>query len=640
MDFFETKDVPEYLNTEIDNEGRLLSYTNPDGSHYSHNLHSETIDSKVEKEEGKSLIQQEVSEGFSTIDDVENRKEIVLDPENQILSYRDKKGMLHEEVGIATNKLELSPEGMTDFQRALKESGFSGGTGDWSDSDTLMLPIPSTLAIMNLEISHIPITKEEKITGVLTYWDKEGNYFKKPVEEVGLQGRSSLGAPKKNFAFDLSDCKIKFGNWVMQDSFHIKAWYFDIFRGKADVAYDYFDALAAHKRSYIQKRPWLQSIASTYDILGGEKNADMDFNSEAKGVPAGFPVEFYINGDYYGIMTLNLKKHRDNYAMNKKTAAHIHIDPDSMGGMLDGGGIPWTQFEIRNPKNLVDVNGDPYDGDNPKELTGDTSVDKNSAKVKGYIEGFNTKNGQIVAASSDTTLYETVYDVDWVIDYLIFGNVVFDGDGVWTNTQWCTWDGKKWFPMPYDMDQIFGNTYRGNFITTVDRKLDRDIIGKNYRAAAFSRIIFTEYYDRFKARYKELRDDNIISTNYIMSMLKTWSDKIGVTNMKLELERWPETPCYRKPNTNAQWKFLGENYTGLPSTNYSNDIEYQVDAVVRYTDGYYYQCIEVCQGITPVSEFFVNEPTSGGFFDSLERTEMWLEARIAFLDSEFNYSNI
>jgi hypothetical protein len=69
----------EYLAVERDAEGKVLSATNPDGSHYIHNVKSETILTQIEEKT-----------------DIENRQEMTLDGEGHILSYRDKNGVKHE----------------------------------------------------------------------------------------------------------------------------------------------------------------------------------------------------------------------------------------------------------------------------------------------------------------------------------------------------------------------------------------------------------------------------------------------------------------------------------------------------------------------------------------------------------------
>lgn len=79
LDVFSLQDNEEYLAVEKDADGRVLSATYNDGSHYIHNAKSETIPTE-----------------FSHIEDPEGRNEITTDAEDKILAYRDSVGVRHE----------------------------------------------------------------------------------------------------------------------------------------------------------------------------------------------------------------------------------------------------------------------------------------------------------------------------------------------------------------------------------------------------------------------------------------------------------------------------------------------------------------------------------------------------------------
>ncbi len=79
LDVFSLQENPEYLAVEKDADGKILSSTNSDGSHYIHNAKSETIPTE-----------------FSHIEDPEGRTEITTDAEDKILGYRDSEGVRHE----------------------------------------------------------------------------------------------------------------------------------------------------------------------------------------------------------------------------------------------------------------------------------------------------------------------------------------------------------------------------------------------------------------------------------------------------------------------------------------------------------------------------------------------------------------
>lgn len=102
LDIFSLQENPEYMAVEKDADGKVLSATYNDGSHYSHNLKSETIDDKVNKEQGKSLIDSDVAGAHSAFEDPEERFNMELDSESRVLSYRDKNGIKNENVGFNT----------------------------------------------------------------------------------------------------------------------------------------------------------------------------------------------------------------------------------------------------------------------------------------------------------------------------------------------------------------------------------------------------------------------------------------------------------------------------------------------------------------------------------------------------------
>lgn len=79
LDVFSLQENPEYLAVEKDADGRVLSATNPDGSHYIHNAKSETI-----------------PEEFLHIEDKENRTEITTDANGKVLGFRNSDGTRYE----------------------------------------------------------------------------------------------------------------------------------------------------------------------------------------------------------------------------------------------------------------------------------------------------------------------------------------------------------------------------------------------------------------------------------------------------------------------------------------------------------------------------------------------------------------
>lgn len=79
LDVFSLQENPEYMAVEKDAEGKVLSATYNDGSHYIHNAKSETIPTE-----------------FEHIEDPEGRTEITTDADGKVFGYRDSEGTRHE----------------------------------------------------------------------------------------------------------------------------------------------------------------------------------------------------------------------------------------------------------------------------------------------------------------------------------------------------------------------------------------------------------------------------------------------------------------------------------------------------------------------------------------------------------------
>jgi hypothetical protein len=378
-----TKDN-DWMNVEIDSEDKILGGRKRSG------VKKEII--------GFETPYIDVDGNVSnTIDDSDERVEIKTDSTGKILSYRDKKGVLHEEAGIETknaiignaeikggsailDELNLTEEAMTEFQQVLIDSGFDpNNVLDWSNAKSLEIGLPrcAIVNITNADGTAVwPTSKPGRwdynpgVNGAFKYylefWDMQGNYFKKEII-LDAQGSSSMAFTKKNGGFDITNnngwddddtFKLKIGDWVAQDSFHLKAYYVDYLRGGAVVAYQLADEIYKTRGCY-KDRPWKKALVDYASIPpyglseDGTSDLSLQVDTGARCMPDGFPCIVYLNGEFYGIYCWQLKKHRDNYHMTKDNPLHIHLDGQIDYSSMFDGSINWTLFEVRNPKNLV-----------------------------------------------------------------------------------------------------------------------------------------------------------------------------------------------------------------------------------------------------------------------------------------------
>lgn len=559
LDVFSLQDNEEYLAVEQDAEGKVLSATNPDGSHYIHNVKSETIPTE-----------------FSHIEDPEGRTEITTDAEDKILGYRDSEGTLNE-AKIAVNNLLIKNK--KSFLYENRRNGFDVSPIDYSFETELHISQPTCAKVNFSGVDNIPQEKFANAHGYMEFWDMNGNYFKKEVI-MNAQGRSSLGFPKKNIAIDIcnnngfddSDTfKLQIGDWVPQDSFHLKGYINDPFRGICPVSYKLYDEIVK-TRGIFNDYVWKRAIVNTSNITETSNGAETQeetakqFDTGARCFPDGFPCIVYLNNEFYGIYSWQLKKHRDNYHLDKKNADNIHLDGNITDvSILNANGDAskigwnaldvWHGFEIRNPKNLILMNGSKYDSDfNAGELIDDSSSaynpsDKNhilSSKVKKHILELSKVMTKLSDAKSTYDLsskdnsdkemfksvFETYFDIDNLIDYLILSDVVRHADGFGDNWQWFTYNGVKWYIGLYDTDMILGN--QAGLVQTIDPPLDHHVC-QTYQY----KYLLEFYTDELQARYKELRDIKIIDADHICNLIKEWMDRIGNRSVfEKEWNKW------------------------------------------------------------------------------------------------------
>lgn len=647
LNVFSLQDNEEYLAVEQDAEGKILSTTNPDGSHYIHNAKSETI-----------------PEEFSHIEDPEGRMEITTDSDNKVMSYRDSQGKKHEHdmdiANLDVSNLNLKGNSVNNIQDALKANGFDVKTPiDWSDyisndgKNPLYIPEPRCARINISGIDSMPTSKYANNKAYFEMWDMQGNYFKKRVI-INAQGNTTMQYPKKSFACDFFDndwdgdvFAMKIGDWVAQDSFHFKAQYLDFFKGISIVAYKIVQEVWA-SRSPIYSNPWKKALLANQSITSGSfENQGIDDlslqkDTGAKCVPDAFPCVVYLNGEFYGLFNWALKKHRDNYHMNKSSGLHIHIDGGNYPFLIP---LDWTKFEVRNPKGLLTnvpkgSGFEKYDGDFPKELLGkdtdgyDTSNKTHilSNQVKEAVVEFNTLGRTLNAMGKeegDKYLAEH-YDLNNLIDCYVMQYVFADEDEE-NNWQWVTYDGKRWYVCEYDKDRTFGQTYHCRGVIPANSKLNAiNINTENYPF----KFLYTYHKEEIKARYEELKALGIFTPEHFISLLKDWVDRFSSADFKLEYKKWSESPSNRNDLVDREhWKVI--DYSYATTNSYDNNKTYKVGETCFYGKLLYtkFECIKESTGNPPQTGFYNEKPYDMGYHDSIWRVIKFIIERFEYVDA-------
>lgn len=609
----EYEENAEYIRAYVDGEGRFLWGIKADGSidwakgvpyviqdfvDKKYALSKEQIDfltahlTDLENVVNKDLFSLLTAKLAS---DCDGNMEMTVDAEQKILAWRSEDGVRHENKMQIEQSLSLSQSAMSEFIKSLIASGFSVNNPiDLSNEKKITIPLPRYCAVVNVisPIGSLAVNKTQDIPCEIEYLDKSGNYFKKYII-LNAQGSSSMAYIEKNQSIDIfndedrtESCDLIFGNWVAQDSFHWKCYYIDVFRGICNVAYKWCEevikAMNCRNNRIIKKYDEITEFQSSGQFA-------TDFGDGALCHPDGFPFELYINGEYYGLYVWNLKKHRKNYSMKKNDYNAVLLDGDINNDTFFDGSIDWSKIELRNPKDLVTMNGGEYDGDNPQELIDSTSsaYDANNsthvktASVKAMLQRQADAISQIKASTnvdSARALYESYYDKTMMICYFIAANVLYHADGLRKNWIW-TFYGDIAAPSFYDMDTIFGRMWMGTYIYPNSTET---ILGIDSDIPVLSELVRL-YKSEIDATYQMLREKGIIDVANIMSYVNGWIDMVTLDALEKNLEKWPSIPSYRKEKT----------------------IE----------DG----------------------TESGGMYDSPMRINKWLKSRITTLDNYFNY---
>ena len=664
LDVISLQENPEYMAVETDADGKILSTTNNDGSHYAYNMKSETI-----------------PEEFFHIEDPEERMEIVTDADEKLISWRDSSGKKHEHdmdiANLDVSNLNLKGNSVNNIQNALKANGFdTKGKIDWSDwydkhDSALELPIPTKAVINITGVNQMPSKKLVNDKAYIEFFDFAGNYFKIKAY-LNAQGASTMADPMKSCAIDLfsddwggNEFEIKFGDWVAQDGFHLKAFYNDSLKSIQPICYEIGEQIT----SFLNVRSNRFHISSDNVLIGGTGDMDNDV-SQAKCMPSQFPCEVYLNGEYYGLFIWSLKKNRKNYSMNKKDYTSILID--NVGGMFNEDSFNWIKAEIRNPKKLICVDGEEYDADTHMgELIGTdtvagqqytfsklnaattgtdtfkvTSVDYNAAnkdmvntaKTKAIIEACQAYKSEVKSASTNEEKKKIVdksFDVDNLLAYIIFCELTHNQDGWYNNAQITIFNKKVGYNI-YDCDSCLGKSWNGLLWTS---SLSREVLGNKGENPLFA--IKGLYTEEIKTMYNTLRVKGIISKENLNKIVDDWFDRLGTDALKRSVTKWNNSPSYRKPtNLDEHWEpYIPLSKSELESINsYNAETNYSVGTIVCYGNGgynnYYYKCVKECLGSKPTTDgsYYTN-----GMYDSKERIKMWLEKRIDFCDILWNY---
>ncbi len=337
------------------------------------------------------------------------------------------------------------------------------------------------------------------------------------------QGNSSIRYDKKNYTVkfykdeELTD-KYKFDpfGWGKENEYCLKANWID----------------ATQARNVVNARLWGQVCATRKKL---DKNlADLP----NYGAIDGYPVLVYMNGEFYGIYTMNIPKDKWMFDMKndetKKQAIFM--------------GAQWGD----SSKLLEEI---PYDLGIQWEIEHCSTEDTRWAvdSFNRLIKCINDPDEE--AFKKNISKY---VDVEAAIDHMIFTLSIGGHDNYGKNILYATYDGVKWIPSVYDMDTSWGLYWDGS--KYVDAGTGLPIVAK--RAINFVRSenqlwrrLMLTHKDQVAARYEELRA-GVLSDKNIKEAFSSFMDGFPTLATMAEAEKWPHLPNINTDYREQLLKFI------------------------------------------------------------------------------------
>ncbi|WP_180085231.1 CotH kinase family protein [Acinetobacter sp. YH12103] len=358
-------------------------------------------------------------------------------------------------------------------------------------------------------------------TGTCTISDaSKGIVYAKTNVEMKIQGHSSARDKKKGYTIDFynidgDDLDLKFGDTIASSSYHLKGFYRDPSHMRDQGGYRCWKEL-------VQKLDYPYSkINNIVYSASPSRPTDADFTADAKYYPHGFPVEVHLNGDFYGLYTLRLKKTRTNYALNNANTDHIFLDSGTNSAYLKEP-FDATDWEIKSPK----MSG--YDdlGPIPPAFTG--TVGASCTRLFEFTSTLST---------SYPNHADYIVLPHWILWYLTCELVgAWDQNG--NNYNIITWNNQQWSIIPYDFDMTLNwsetesGSMRSNYVLSTD-------IWITFR---------TVFEPEIKALWTKYRKNGDISVEQVVKHYRNAVSHVPRKIYKADKDKWGIFPSFENEN--------------------------------------------------------------------------------------------
>lgn len=581
LDVFSLQENPEYLAVEKDADGKVLSSTNADGSHYIHNAKSETIPTE-----------------FLHIEDKEDRTEITTDANDKVLGFRNSEGTRYEhkmKIGnLNVDNLDLGSNAQKDVLDFINSQPKVVNVRKWHlpsygtvniKQETFFLTAndgySDKTGIYPIVINEDTQENAKKGLTVLQFFVKstlkdEGNgVYSKLDNSVGLNFyvpskvtyvdkipyvTSSLTKNELDGTYSVNETSVKVTK--ITDTPTIGAWSVDKkteHQCVVDIDFGHYLKVTCYigvkyqgaSTLYNRKRNFRftfykdSGFSKKDKIKIGEMVRTSGFNLKANYTDQSRVKEFIMNR-----ILMDIWEHRENYhnypwdsesepysgatGMIKGFPIRVNVGgkfygldifglkKDEKNYLLDGDAsgmiVSGTRGNANDPNNWTAAKPEDWEDEMNDELT-----ESNKQALTDFFSFINSEN------FTKENVPQRMSVIDW-IDYFINLQVFLMRDNTCRNMMLYTGSDKKiFYPFFYDLDLSW------NFNTTSS---NLDIMTNSYAAdMSLWENFRTLYKDEITNRYAYLRD-TVLNIDYINTIYQEILSAIPQEDIDEEKKKW------------------------------------------------------------------------------------------------------
>ena len=396
------------------------------------------------------------------------------------------------------------------------DQGPAGDLDGTIDLDVLALPEPIGAVEIDLDTLGAPIPSERgEVANVVAKVAADGEEFE-VYGTIKPQGTSTIRYAKKNWTLGLYRDKertdplpLKVGESIASTQWVVKAEWLDPSSVRDHLAYQLWGQMASTRNS----NPQLEA-----------DNSDATHVPGAVGYPKTYMTVMSVNGEHYGVSTLTLGHDPNNLNIDTTNPLHHYVQFDARGGHTTE--KTWDKLSY----DLLDQHAENY-------LRADKSLDESQKANLDQLGAFI--NGDLESFEAD---FDTHLDRLNTIDMLLYLEFLYDWDATALDIQLVSYDGTKWYFLPWDKDTTFGMNSGGRGIIAGS---ESQLLLNYDEEDSSQRPWFRTYHafqDEVEERYAQLRDSGVFSLENMQSQAADAYGRITDEQWQADRATWPTRP--------------------------------------------------------------------------------------------------